>query len=473
MEDLNYKYLCCAVGRGPTLVLYLWVVLYLYSTRFGLLYSKQYTHRSLNLPTLLRTMSQPGWNAWRAGEAPIPQFHPTKGRTQEHCRHGFYRVSGIEQQMCLVPKDTISNRIASRAGVWDDCARLTEAFSWASALLNISGTAPLFLDVGANIGACTVEMLLKTPARVVAFEPSPFNLYHLTRSLNMLPGCEPGSSKSQRVRCRDVTVFPLGAGDRAYNDTIFTQANRRGDGQSNQGNSVVGLKGDRRDFIAHELQVRPLDTIFPELPHTPLMKLDVQGFECRVLEGAHSLLRSGRIHAISLEVSSPHQAPQGCNRARLRALLEPAGYRVSFMGTVRKSASGAVTEDGDMFAVRRELLIRERRMRRGAHAGRECTWSAPLTGRNLDVVPGGALLTCQRRFITFELAKAACERLPTCGGVTQDFGQQCEKRGDESGDMDTGQEPQHMLRRFSLRTSQDIGSFKGGVSWTLQCPRGS
>ena len=36
------------------------------------------------------------------------------------------------------------------------------------------------LQVGANIGACTVELLLRTNASIVALEPSPTNYFYLT-----------------------------------------------------------------------------------------------------------------------------------------------------------------------------------------------------------------------------------------------------------------------------------------------------
>eukprot|EP00966_Prymnesium_polylepis_P181525 4204620-Prymnesium_polylepis.1 len=40
------------------------------------------------------------------------------------------------------------------------------------------------VEVGANIGACTLQLLLHTNATVLAFEPSPLNLFHLTESLH-------------------------------------------------------------------------------------------------------------------------------------------------------------------------------------------------------------------------------------------------------------------------------------------------
>ena len=61
-------------------------------------------------------------------------------------------------------------------------------------------------EIGANIGACTVELLLRTRASIIALEPSPTNYYFLTRSLHALAQRHPEMA-------RRVVVLPVGTAD--------------------------------------------------------------------------------------------------------------------------------------------------------------------------------------------------------------------------------------------------------------------
>ena len=79
----------------------------------------------------------------------------------------------------------------------------------------------------ANIGACTVELLLRTRASIVAVEPSPQAAFHLTRSLRLAAQLHPD------ILSR-VIVLPIGAGDVPNTSVpLFVQTN-------NTGNSVLG-----------------------------------------------------------------------------------------------------------------------------------------------------------------------------------------------------------------------------------------
>ena len=51
------------------------------------------------------------------------------------------------------------------------------------------------------------------------------------------------------------------------------------------------------------------------------MKLDAQGFECRVLEGMRGLLARGEVRALKTEVSRRHLHAQGCSEVELIASL--------------------------------------------------------------------------------------------------------------------------------------------------------
>ena len=54
--------------------------------------------------------------------------------------------------------------------------------------------------------------------------------------------------------------------------------------------------------------------LFADVSHAPFSQMDVQGFECRAIDGMHELLGERKaVQAIVTEVSQPHLAAQGCS----------------------------------------------------------------------------------------------------------------------------------------------------------------
>jgi FkbM family methyltransferase len=65
-----------------------------------------------------------------------------------------------------------------------------------------------------------------------------------------------------------------------------------------------------------------------------LLKVDVEGAELSILEGARELLASGRIRALTLDVHAATLAARELDPERPRRLLKEAGYRVEQGGGV-------------------------------------------------------------------------------------------------------------------------------------------
>ena len=99
-------------------------------------------------------------------------------------------------------RNLISDSIHA-TGKWNDCGALVAA--WRS--LRPSPRS-LMLEVGGNIGACSMEVLLRTDARLIIFEPSFTNLYYLTRTLQAAHRHSPHLDLAHRV-----VVFPIGLGN--------------------------------------------------------------------------------------------------------------------------------------------------------------------------------------------------------------------------------------------------------------------
>jgi FkbM family methyltransferase len=114
--------------------------------------------------------------------------------------------------------------------------------------------------------------------QIVAFEPDPRNFAQVTTTL-MVMDC---------VHRNRVSLFPLALGSSRGNGTMNAAVD-------NRGNAVVNQIGkDKKKPNQHILEPIPitietLDSIFAgvnlEDLSVPLMKMNVQGFECYVVDG--------------------------------------------------------------------------------------------------------------------------------------------------------------------------------------------
>ena len=97
------------------------------------------------------------------------------------------------------------------------------------------------LDVGANIGSCTL-MLVMMGQKVVAFEPNPHNLFFLTNSIKRLP---------PQIRA-NLKLHAAGAGASAAAHKLFTQ-------QGNFGNSILDNPNQSDTVPQHTVLTVTLD----------------------------------------------------------------------------------------------------------------------------------------------------------------------------------------------------------------------
>ena len=284
--------------------------------------------RSILGSDLRAVLGGPGWSVWRPNDPPWPA---PRGQALK-CMNGslhFKLPRRINQPLCLAPNDHLSRHLRRR-GQWRDCERLKVLWMQVEASAP-RGAVSLFMEVGTNIGACTLELLLATSARIVAFEPNPVNLWYATRSLNM-------AARTHPTLANRVVLFPVALGDESAFAPIYAQ-------RRNLGNSVIGASvtehdksRDSAEFTVpkQSVPVIPLDTIFPHgLKGVGLLKVDTQGFECNVLRGAQRALRSGHVDIIEAEVSPRLLDAQCCSEQDMAELLLCSGFNLShaFEGT--------------------------------------------------------------------------------------------------------------------------------------------
>ena len=257
-----------------------------------------------------------GVDFWKPDQAPLAapanfsgSCHPGSLRLPFHANESCpgNRCS-VPHPLCLAQRGEYVSDMIRRHGYWPDCKWLIGMWDSLEAV-QVDGRdmGDLFVDVGANIGGCTLEMLLRTDARVVAFEPSPSNLFYLTRTLHRAAELDP-------TIVHRVVVLPYAAGSssetRQINDNggasaivpVSSTAAASCLAQRNCGGSVQSIQQRTLDeLLEHFWDTHGQKKVNPDTVPVRVMKIDVQGYECSVLEGALRSLKSHMVASISAE----------------------------------------------------------------------------------------------------------------------------------------------------------------------------
>ena len=209
-----------------------------------------------------------------------------------------------------------------------DLARLTDCIALAfgtgefevfSLFDQVSGRTPVVIDVGANVGTATLAFARARPdGTVFAFEPSK----RMRRSLE---------ENVRRNGLKNVQVVPLALGDEARSFALVEEM------PGNPGSSYLSEAGESPDEVVSSVR---LDDWMDEGTSADFMKIDVEGFEGRVLLGAERTLR--RCHpAIVLEINERALVRQGTKASEVFAILKGMDYRIYVL------EAGGLTPAGD------------------------------------------------------------------------------------------------------------------------------
>jgi len=196
-----------------------------------------------------------------------------------------------------------------------------------------------FLDVGANVGLHSL-VALSAGARVTSFEPVPRLAARLRRNLER-------NHATGRVR-----VVPSAVGDRIGTAPMFL-ATRADDGSHSL---VPGVAASRVEEILVPLTT--LDDHLPSCESGPpsVIKIDVEGFEARVLDGAKRILGGHRPPHVLIETGDRLASEIGESASTVLARLVGAGYRL-FRVHERPPALEAVDPRDDVSALANYLGV--------------------------------------------------------------------------------------------------------------------
>jgi FkbM family methyltransferase len=196
----------------------------------------------------------------------------------------------------------------------------------------------VYIDVGANIGSTVIPACqsVGTSGVVMAFEAHPRTFRFLEDNLRL-------------NRISGITLVNCALGAQPGNVRF---SSLRSDDQ----NKVL-LSGD--GVLVPEY---PMDRFIGEVKVVDLMKIDVEGYEKQVLEGAATTLRKTR--CLYIEVSEPHFRGFGYSVDDLFVILHSAGLKpflriaderiapvdARYFATVHDANVLAIREPGDFLA---------------------------------------------------------------------------------------------------------------------------
>lgn len=190
------------------------------------------------------------------------------------------------------------------------------------------GDNTVFLDIGAATGAMTVPYALVFPdsLRIVSFEPSRRAHECLDRTLT-------------RNGAQNVTVLPFALSD-AAGDLSFMELPEDPSGRTPYLPECSRLQLPTEelypDAVEYQVEVRTLDSLSEQLQldnaATIVTKIDVEGFEDKVLKGALLTLERYKPF-LSIDIHNHPGRPDMTDKACM-AILSPLGYRFERMGHV-------------------------------------------------------------------------------------------------------------------------------------------
>jgi FkbM family methyltransferase len=278
--------------------------------------------KHLGVRNAIRITSGEGWEMWN--RQAVMGFDWT-------CRWGEFRATnGVTAPMCVHPDpDGVSGSILS-IGRWVECDRLTTLWQYSGDGVNEKS---VYVEIGGNIGSCIMQMLLTTKAPIIVFEPDPRNQFCLTNTLMGL---------TQELRDR-VSLFPIALGSEKGSSTINAA-------QGNMGNAVVGSqikdKPGQQFLEPIPIRLERLDSILntnDEGWNIPVMKIDAQGFECRIMDGMGAV--PDRVRAIGTEIAKKWLVGQGCSDVGYLNKLRAAGFDIKH--SFNHSTNTAVSLSGE------------------------------------------------------------------------------------------------------------------------------
>ena len=207
-------------------------------------------------------------------------------------------------------------------------------------LLHVITPSDLFVDIGANVGVYTILACAVKGAKGICFEPVPATYEKLLENLHL-------NALTGRV-----DALNLGVAD-TDGELLFTS-------DENTMNHVVTDEKHGSNTI--RVRVSTLDAVLGER-RPSVLKIDVEGFETRVLAGATDTLADSSLHSVILELNGSG-ARYGFDERKILQTMAGFGFMACRYEPFARSLDrleGGKSESGNTLFVR-DLELAHRRI---------------------------------------------------------------------------------------------------------------
>lgn len=206
-------------------------------------------------------------------------------------------------------------------------------------LLHVLRVGDLFVDIGANVGSYTILACSAVGSRGIAFEPVPSTYKRLIENMRL-------NNLDEKVKC-----INKGVGAQQGNISFTSD--------SDTTNHPLA-SGEQCDNPVN-VEVMSLDTVLNgESP--ALAKIDVEGYETPVLEGAQETLKKQTLHSVIMELNGSGSR-YGFDESRILELMLDHGFETYSYNPLNReliNLEGKNVNSGNTLFIRNKVLVEKR-----------------------------------------------------------------------------------------------------------------
>lgn len=196
----------------------------------------------------------------------------------------------------------------------------------------------VFWDVGANVGVFSLYAALRPGVRVVALEPSAFNYYVLMRNIEL-------NFFSERI-----SAYCVALSNATKREFLYMSTTILGGALSSFSRPLDAPGEQSREKFKHSALGFAMDDFLScfRLPFPNHLKIDVDGNEIAIIEGAGDTLQDPRLKSILLEldVGEPKESQ------RVIGSIERAGFQL------RERRQAALFKEGPFASQLNHIFVR-------------------------------------------------------------------------------------------------------------------
>jgi FkbM family methyltransferase len=206
-------------------------------------------------------------------------------------------------------------------------------------LLHFLRDEDLFIDVGANVGSYTILACSAIGARGVALEPVPSTYKRLVDNMRL-------NHLDEKVKCVNKGI---GAeeGSIAFTSDSDTTNHAVATGEQHENTVIV--------------EIVTLDSVL-NYEYPSLIKIDVEGYETPVLEGAQKVLKEQTLNAVIMELNGSGTR-YGYDESRILELMSDFGFNTYSYNPLNRALinlEGKNLNSGNTLFIRDKSFVEDR-----------------------------------------------------------------------------------------------------------------